>query len=151
MGLWTQYPHTEENPRESEGSERALSSPHLKRDSFIAAGLIIEGKIEGAGNMRIAGRFRGDVHVEGELTVEPGGHISGDVRADTVRVAGEVHGNIHASSGVELLDSGTLIGDLMAGSLTAAAGSRMRGKVEFGWDEQEAARVATMDEGGSHL
>jgi len=30
-----------------------------------------------------------------------------------------------------------LIGDLKAGSLTVAAGSKMRGKVEFGWKEGE--------------
>jgi hypothetical protein len=27
-------------------------------------------------------------------------------------------------------------GELKAGSLTVAAGSRMRGKAEFGWDEK---------------
>jgi hypothetical protein len=29
-----------------------------------------------------------------------------------------------------------LNGDLKAGSLTVAAGSRMRGRAEFGWDEK---------------
>ena len=29
-----------------------------------------------------------------------------------------------------------LTGDLKAGSLTVSAGSRMRGKVEFGWDDK---------------
>lgn len=46
-----------------------------------------------------------------------------------------MHGDIQAATRVELLESGTLIGDLKAGSLVVAAGSRMRGKGEFGWDE----------------
>ena len=35
----------------------------------------------------------------------------------------------------ELLASGVLIGDVKSGSLTVAAGSRMRGQADFGWDE----------------
>ena len=45
-------------------------------------------------------------------------------------------GNIDAASRVELLQTGVLNGELKAGSLTVAAGSRMRGKAEFGWDEK---------------
>src|SRR5262245_14263461 len=36
------------------------------KESVIAADLSIEGKINGAGHIRIAGRFKGDVHVEGD-------------------------------------------------------------------------------------
>ena len=48
---------------------RAVDSP--ARESVIAADLAIEGKIEGAGHVRIAGRFKGDVKVQGNLTIEP--------------------------------------------------------------------------------
>jgi hypothetical protein len=40
---------------------------------------------------------------------------------------------------VELLETGILNGDLKAGSLIVAAGSRMRGRAEFGWSESKAA------------
>lgn len=106
-------------------------------ESILAAGLTIEGKIEGNGNIRVAGRFKGNVNVKGELTIEPGASIDGEVRAETVFVGGEVRGHIVSSSRVEFKESGTLIGDLKAGSLTVAAGSKMRGKVEFGWKEGE--------------
>jgi cytoskeletal protein CcmA (bactofilin family) len=100
----------------------------------IAADLAIEGKIEGAGHVRIAGRFKGDVHVQGNLTIEQGAKLVGSVRANTVIIAGELEGNIDAAARVELLETGVLSGDLKAGSLTVAAGSRMRGQVEFGWE-----------------
>jgi cytoskeletal protein CcmA (bactofilin family) len=106
------------------------------KESLIAAGLTIEGKIEGAGNVRIAGTFKGDVSVQGNLTIEPGAHLTGGVKADTVVVGGQLDGNIDAASRVELLATGVLNGELKAGSLTVAAGSRMRGKAEFGWDEK---------------
>jgi cytoskeletal protein CcmA (bactofilin family) len=106
------------------------------KESLLAAGLTIEGKIEGSGHVRIAGHFKGDVHVQGNLTIEAGAKVTGGVRANTVIVGGELEGNIDAAARVELLQTGVLNGDLKAGSLTVAAGSRMRGRAEFGWDEK---------------
>ncbi|HEY8537661.1 MAG TPA: polymer-forming cytoskeletal protein [Steroidobacteraceae bacterium] len=115
------------------------------KESVIAAGLTIEGKIEGSGHVRIAGNFKGDIHVQGNLTIEAGARVTGGVRANTVVVGGELEGNIDAASRVELLQTGVLNGDLKAGSLIVAAGSRMRGRAEFGWDEKsdKAAKTST--------
>jgi cytoskeletal protein CcmA (bactofilin family) len=107
-----------------------------KGESVISSGLTIEGKIEGAGHVRIAGHFKGDVTVQGNVTIEPGAKLTGGVQAETVVIGGELAGNINAAARVELLQTGVLIGDLKAGSLIVAAGSRMRGQAEFGWDEK---------------
>jgi cytoskeletal protein CcmA (bactofilin family) len=107
------------------------------KESLIASDLQIEGKIEGAGHVRIAGSFKGDVHVHGNLTIDPGARLTGQVRANTVVVGGELHGNIEAAARVELLATGVVAGDVKAGSLIVSAGSRMRGQVEFGWEEKE--------------
>jgi cytoskeletal protein CcmA (bactofilin family) len=109
-----------------------------QKESVISAGLTIEGKIEGAGHVRIAGNFKGDVHVQGNLTIDAGARLTGGVKANTVIIAGELEGNIDSAARVELLQTGILNGDLKAGSLTVAAGSRMRGRAEFGWDEKAA-------------
>lgn len=111
------------------------ASANEPKESLIAADLTIEGKIEGSGHVRIAGKFKGDVNVQGDLTIETGAKLNGSVRARKITVAGELEGNIEAASRVELLSSGVIIGDLKAGSLTVAAGSRMRGQADFGWDE----------------
>jgi cytoskeletal protein CcmA (bactofilin family) len=119
------------------------------KESIISAELTIEGKIEGSGHIRIAGRFKGDVNVQGNLTIEAGAKLTGAVRANTVTVGGELEGNIEAASRVELLEGGVLNGDLKAGSLTVAAGSRMRGQVEFGWEERGAHKSGLTMETGS--
>lgn len=106
------------------------------RESVIASDLTIEGKIVGSGHIRIAGRFKGDVHVDGNLAIDSGAHLEGQVRAAVVTVAGELRGNIENAKKVELLEGGIISGDVKAGSLTVAAGSRMRGQVEFGWEEE---------------
>ena len=105
------------------------------KESIIATGLTFEGKIEGSGHVRISGRFKGDVHVDGTLSVDSGAHLAGAVRAGAVVVAGEIEGNIEGAQRVELHQSGVVNGDISAGSLTVADGARMRGKAEFGWSE----------------
>ena len=119
---------------------RAVAPSHPEaKESLIAADLTIEGKIEGTGHIRIAGKFKGDVNVQGDLTIETGAKLNGGVRAKKVTIAGELEGNIESASRVELLASGVLVGDVKAGSLTVAAGSRMRGQADFGWDEPAKA------------
>jgi len=111
------------------------------KESLIASDITIEGKIEGTGHVRIAGKFKGDVNVQGDLTIEKDAKLNGSVRAKKITVAGELEGNIEAASQVELQQSGVLIGDLKAGSLTVAAGSRMRGQADFGWDDKTATKA----------
>jgi cytoskeletal protein CcmA (bactofilin family) len=112
------------------------------KESLIAADITIEGKIEGTGHVRIAGKFKGDVNVQGDLTIEKDAKLNGSVRAKKITVAGELEGNIEAALQVELQQTGVLIGDLKAGSLTVAAGSRMRGQAEFGWEEKGAIKAS---------
>ena len=117
-------------------SASSYEAQRTRSESLIASDITIEGKIEGAGHVRIAGRFKGDVHVQGDVTIEVGARVNGAVRARRVVIGGELEGNIDAASRVELLESGVLNGNLKAGSLTVAAGSRMRGQVEFGWEDR---------------
>jgi cytoskeletal protein CcmA (bactofilin family) len=106
-------------------------------ESVIAANLSIEGKIEGSGNVRMAGRFKGDVRIDGNFTMDSGAHLTGQVLAGIVVVGGELQGNIESAKRVDVLEGGVIVGDVKAGSITVAAGSRMRGHVEFGWEEEK--------------
>ncbi|TAN04791.1 MAG: polymer-forming cytoskeletal protein [Rhodanobacteraceae bacterium] len=107
-------------------------------ESHISPDLVIEGKIEGAGHVRIAGRFKGDINVRGDLTIESGAKVNGSVRAERVTVAGELTGNIENAQHVELLQTGALTGDVKSKTFSVAKGSRMRGNAEFGWDDDKA-------------
>ena len=111
-----------------------------RKESVLTEELTIEGKIEGTGNVRIAGKFKGDVNVQGNLVIEQGAIVTGSVRALTITIAGQLEGNIEAATRVELLESGVLNGDVTAESLTVAAGSRMRGKADFGWTDKKPTR-----------
>lgn len=134
----------------SEKSNIAPLSPEVPRrsgremkESVIASDLAIEGKIAGSGHVRIAGRFKGDVQVDGNVTLDSGARLEGQVKASVVVIGGELVGNIDNAKRVELLEGGVISGDVKAGSLTVAAGSRMRGQVEFGWEGEGRAKADT--------
>ena len=154
MALWTQ-PEQEEQKEASRADTPVKansdpapiaapavreSAPKDRRESIFGPGVTIEGKIEGDSDLRIAGKFKGDIQISGDLSIEKGAHISAKINAATVTIAGALEGNIAASSQVRLLESGQLIGDLKATTLTVAAGSRMRGHVEFGWNPAEIGK-----------
>ncbi len=150
MALWNQTGQDESG--EKPHVEPAMTMPvtpspspreHItkdRRESVFGPGVAIEGKIEGDADVRIAGKFKGDIHIKGDVNIEKGAHLSAKIHAATVTIAGQIEGNVVASAQVKLLESGQLIGDLKANTLTVAAGSRMRGQVEFGWSEAEAAK-----------
>jgi cytoskeletal protein CcmA (bactofilin family) len=108
-----------------------------RMESVIGPGVVFEGNFTGDGDMRVAGRIQGDLRLKDNLTLDPGAHIVGTVNANSVTIGGQVEGNIQASGHVKLLESGQLIGDVKAKFVVAALGSRMRGHVEFGWDDPD--------------
>ena len=124
-----------EYPADVAPSTARRTAAREARESVISGEITITGKIDGAGSVRLLWRFEGDVHIQGDLTVEAGAKLNGSVRAKSVTIGGEIEGNIESAESVEILSTGVLNGDLKAGSLTVASGSRMRGNVSFGWDE----------------
>ena len=118
------------------------SGPAGRRESVFGPGVTIEGKIEGDADIRIGGKFKGDIQIKGDLNLDKGAKVSAKVHAANVTIGGELEGNVVAAAQVTLLESGQLIGDLKAATLTVAAGSRMRGHVEFGWSASESTKFA---------
>lgn len=118
------------------------SAPKDRNESVFGAGVSIDGKIEGDSNVRIAGKFKGEIIIKGDLTVEKGANVSAKVSATNITLAGEINGNINASAHVKLVESAQVVGDLKAATMTVASGARMRGHVEFGWSASESAKFA---------
>jgi cytoskeletal protein CcmA (bactofilin family) len=118
-----------------------------RKESLIAADITIEGKIEGGGSVRIAGNFKGDVNVQGDLAIESGAKLIGSVRAANVTIAGELEGNIEEATRVDLTPSAVVVGDVKSGSLTVVAGARMRGQAEFGWGDDKGSKTSKSGNG----
>ena len=163
MALWKETAQNEQKAMPSEPSEkverveaapaptpapvnpiqpRKESLPMDRQESVLGSGVTIEGKMEGNGDVRVAGKFRGDIQIKGNLNIQRGAHLTAKINADAVTIEGELEGTVVASGQVTLAESGQVIGDLKAKTLTVAAGSRMRGNVEFGWNDSEAVKFA---------
>lgn len=128
---------------------RAAAPRQEVKESFLSAELTIEGKIAGSGHVRIAGRFKGDVQVDGNLSLDAGARLEGHVKASVVSVGGELIGNIENAKRVDLLETGVINGDVKAGALTVAAGSRMRGQVEFGYEVEGRSKAESKSFGNA--
>lgn len=140
---------TPETPRRPTQAPVRTETRESRSESHICAELTIEGKIAGTGSIRIAGRFKGDVHVDGNVSLEAGARLEGHVKASVVSVGGELVGNIENAKRVELLETGVINGDVKAGSLTVAAGSRMRGQVEFGYETEARSKAESKSFGNA--
>src|SRR5687767_15195836 len=155
MALWKDQYGREQNTPEPAADKPAAAAPVSiesarqpaatqvrssgeAKESLLAAGLTIEGKIEGSGHVRIAGSFKGDVHVQGNLTIESGAKVTGGVRANTVVIGGELEGNIDVPARVGLLKTGVLTGHLKAAPPTSGAAPTMRGGRRSGWAQTGA-------------
>jgi len=87
------------------------------------------------------------VQVDGNVSLDTGARLEGQVKAHVVSVGGELIGNIENAKRVDLLETGVINGDVKAGSLTVAAGSRMRGQVEFGYEGETQTRTKSDTKG----
>ena len=120
--------------------QRKESPVRDRHESVLGSGVNIEGKMEGDGDIRIAGTFKGDINIKGNLNIQKGAHLTAKINAGAVTIEGEVDGTVVSSGQVTLSESGQVVGDLKAKTLTVAAGSRMRGNVEFGWSDSDSVK-----------
>src|SRR5262245_35965642 len=129
MALWNQTTSEENNEKPVEKPAvtavppmqvvaTATASPTKERgESVFGAGGTIEGRIEGDANVRIAGKFKGDIQIKADLNLEKGARLTAKISAANVTLGGELEGNVIASGQVKLLESAQLIGDLKASTL----------------------------------
>lgn len=95
----------------------------------IGEKLSIKGEIVGEGDLELAGRFEGTIHVQGTVVVGDHAEVDADITASTIVVGGRVRGNLSASGRVEILPQGTLTGSLRTGSFLAAEGASVKGDI----------------------
>lgn len=152
MALWKE---TSENAQDTGAAQeqsapatpvtpRKEIAPKERHESVFGPGVTIDGKIEGDANVRIGGKFTGNIQISGNLNIDKGARVAATIHADTVTIQGELEGNVFANAQVTLLESGQVIGDIKAATLTVAAGSRMRGNVDFGWSKSESEKITTL-------
>lgn len=117
----------------------------------IAKGTKLVGDIETSGNLRIGGSVKGNVIVNGTLSLN--GQIIGDIKTKSVEIAGSVvKGNVVASDHVSVDKETTIIGNVTARE--GEIGGRIKGNLSMEQRvhiQESAILVGNLGSGSVHI
>jgi cytoskeletal protein CcmA (bactofilin family) len=97
-----------------------------------------DGKLTFDGQVRIDGKFQGQINTKDTLVIGDGAKVNAEITAGTVIVNGSVEGNIKASQVIELHQPGRVKGNLETPALSIDRGVVFEGtcKMESGPGER---------------
>lgn len=107
-------------------SSSPLRTQGTKGFSTIGSGLVIEGNVNGAGDLVLEGTVHGDVKVS-HLTVGEAGNVEGKIEADTIEIRGRVVGSIKGQQ-VKLQATAYVEGDITHEQLAIDVGAYFQGR-----------------------
>lgn len=100
--------------------------------TVIGSDAVFKGHLEFEKGVRLLGKFEGEIASKGDLLIEDGAELTGDVKAGTVRVDGQVKGNLDADNRIQLAATASLEGDITAPRLEVAEGAVFVGRCSVG-------------------
>ena len=118
-------------------SERAERSVGNKLPTTIAAETHLKGLLRFDSALQINGKFDGEIHSAGCLTVGEGAMVCANIRVGSMVIGGTVRGDIKATDSVEMLATARVCGDIGAARLIVADGAVFEGELEMGGSPKE--------------
>jgi cytoskeletal protein CcmA (bactofilin family) len=116
-------PSTSPAPSKDAADERRVSA-------WIGQGVVIEGKIMSAQDLRIDGKVEGTIEVgDHGLILGAGAAVKANLTARTILISGAVIGNVTATERIDLHASGSVEGDISTPRLVMVDGAVVKGKV----------------------
>jgi cytoskeletal protein CcmA (bactofilin family) len=98
--------------------------------AWIGQGVIVEGKIRSAQDLRIDGQVEGTIEVgDHGLILGAGASVKANLTGRTILISGAVIGNVTATERVDLQASGSVEGDISTPRLVMVDGAVVKGKV----------------------
>lgn len=99
--------------------------------TILGKGSEFEGKLTFEGQVRIDGKFSGQVFTKDSLVIGEGAKVNAEINAGTVIVNGAVEGNIRATQLIELHQPGRVRGNLEAPSVSMDRGVIFEGSCKM--------------------
>lgn len=99
-------------------------------------------------NLRINGKFEGNLEVKGNLTIGNTAVVNADIIGDNIIIGGRVRGKITAKERLTLLPTSIVDGDIHPARLNVAEGALLEGKCHMLHDflnAEELARYLEVD------
>jgi len=97
-------------------------------NSVIGKNTEFKGILKDKENVRIDGKFEGEIQTEGSVIIGEEAVVQANITAKAVDIGGKVIGDINCEGRVELFSSGSLEGKIRASDLTIAEGAFFNGE-----------------------
>jgi len=99
--------------------------------AWIGQGVVIEGRITSAQDLRIDGKVDGTIELGNHgLIIGATAEVKANLVAKSILISGTVTGNVTATERIDL--TGSVIGDIKSPRLAMADGAVVKGKVDVG-------------------
>jgi cytoskeletal protein CcmA (bactofilin family) len=109
------------------GKKPGLRPEDGEATSIIGEGSAFDGTFEVTGNVRVDGRFTGEIRVSETLVVGKNGMVDANVHTRSAVVAGTIKGNLHAADKITLQSGSRLEGEMITSKLVIEEGVSFQG------------------------
>lgn len=106
-------------------------------NTVIGAGTMIRGDVHSNGFIRVDGDIDGNLETPGNIIINKGARIRGNVTARSAIIGGIIQGNITAPVSIHLLTSSAVLGDIATRDLQVEDGVIINGHCIALADEQQ--------------
>lgn len=107
--------------------------------NLIAAGTTLEGTITTKDDIRISGRLKGTLNVEGKAIIAQEGQVEGDVHSTDADIAGTLKGQVHVKGRLVLKSSAKIEGTIQTTRLIVEEGATIDGECRMGTLDKQRA------------
>ena len=121
--------------RDRSTADRSIAASPDSAGTFLGADVEFKGSLRFKDQLRINGKFEGELSSSGTVHVGPQGDVKADVNVGTAVVEGKVNGNITAADRIELRSTAQMIGDIRASKLVVEEGVVFVGRCEVSSDK----------------
>ena len=112
------------------GAAAARGTSDEASASVLGRGARVRGRVGGEGDLRVEGEVEGDVAISGELTIEEGASVHGDVGAAAVVIGGTLRGDVSARGAVAVRATADVEGDLGGAEVSLDEGASFHGRID---------------------
>jgi cytoskeletal protein CcmA (bactofilin family) len=110
------------NKKEDNTTTRAIStSPGAV--NILSTGSEFEGKVKTEGDIRIDGRFVGDLVCHAKMIIGPSGNFTGTITCENAVIEGSFSGTLIVKGLLEVKEAGKLNGEIQTGKLIVQSGA----------------------------
>jgi cytoskeletal protein CcmA (bactofilin family) len=106
------------------------SSAVARDESVVGRGARVRGRVSGDGSLRVEGQVEGEIAVSGDLSIDEGAVITGDVEAHAVTISGALTGDVSARGPVAIRATAKVAGNMGGAEVSLEEGASFTGRIE---------------------